>query len=188
MSSMWDVSVIGKGKKWIDMEVLLAHPDAGNFPEDPAFALALLTSEAYSFDKDYNRVATSRLSQEIPFDDSYLPSSLGPIADKFIEKVLIYQACNVPFIEDEAHEKVGQKVKDNLGIDEDHEDWDDEWEEEWRNFWDNAENLPLAKYRIWVTDEQWIEHLNVGKHFDTASFSENGPWIKENRLIVPENE
>lgn len=188
MSSMWDVSVIGKGNKWIDMEVHLAHPDAGNFPEDPVFALALLTSEAYGWDKDYNRVATSPLSKEIPFDESYLPESLSSRVDKFIEKVLIYQAHNVPFEESEAHEKVGQKVKDNLGIDEDHEDWDDEWEEEWRNFWDNGDNLPRAKYRIWVTEDQWTEHLKVGKHFDTASFSEVGPWIRENRSISPEND
>ncbi|WP_343749003.1 hypothetical protein [Fluviicola sp.] len=188
MSSLWKVFVTEKGKKWIDTEVLLIHPDAGDFPEDPAFALALLTSEAYEFDKEYNRVAASPLAAEIPFDDSYLPGSLGPIAHKFIEKVVVYEARNVPFIEEEAHEKVGQKVKDNLGIDEDHEDWDDEWEEEWINFWDDADNRPLAKYRIWVTDEQWIEHLKVGKHFDTASFSEVGPWIRENRLFVPEND
>lgn len=188
MSSMWGVSVIGKGKKWIDMEVVLAHPDAGDFPEDPVFALALLTSEAYGWDKDYNRVAESPLSAKIPFDDSYLPETLRSRAAEFVEKVLIYEAHNVPFEESEAHEKVGQIVKDNLGIDEDHEDWDDEWEEEWRNFWDNKDNLPWAKYRIWVTDEQWIEHLKVGKHFDTASFSEDGPWISENRMIAVENE
>ncbi len=41
--------MIRKGSKWIDLEVMMCHPDAGDLPEDPAFALLLLTSEAYCF-------------------------------------------------------------------------------------------------------------------------------------------
>ncbi len=182
MSSLWDVSVIGKGKKWIDMEVVLAHPDAGNFPEDPVFALALLTSEAYKFGENYDRVPSSPLGEQIPFDASYHCSSLSEIVGEFIEKVVVYKTKNVPFNEDEAHEKVNQQVI-AMGMDEDHEDWDGEWDEKWREFWGSKDNLPWAKYRIWVTDERWIEHLKIGKYFDTASYSEDGPWVRDNRAI-----
>lgn len=187
MSSLWDVSVIGKGKKWIDLEVVLAHPDAGDFPEDPVFALSLLTSEAYKFGENYNRVPASPLGEKIPFDDSYQCDSLSGIVDEFIEKVVVYETRNVPFEEAEAHEKVNQKVI-AMGIDEDHEDWDDEWEEKWREFWDDKENLTWAKYRVWVTDENWIEHMKIGKHFDTASYSETGPWVREDRVITLDDE
>lgn len=187
MSSLWDVSVIGKGKKWIDLEVVFAHPDAGNFPEDPAFALALLTHEAYGWDEHYNRVEKAPLSKEIPFDDSYLPSSLNLIADRFIEKVQVYEAHNVPFDESEAHDKMDQKVLKE-GIDRDDEEWDEAWENHWADFWADKKNLPWAKYRVWVTQEDWTEHLKVGKRFDTASFSESGPWVRENRKQAPDGE
>lgn len=187
MSTMWDVSVIGKGRKWIDLEVVLSHPDAGNFPEDPVFALALLTSEAYAFGDNYDRIPASPLGEQIPFDDSYLCDTLRPLADQFVEKVLVYEAHNVPFEEDEAHEKVNEKVR-ALGFNEDSDEWDGEWEDEWRAFWESKDNLPWAKYRIWVKDENWIAHMQVNDSFDTASYSEDGPWIKENRRMVLEDE
>ncbi len=187
MSSMWNVSVINKGEKWIDLEVVLAHPDAGSFAEDPVFALELLTSEAYGFDDNYNRVATSPLSESINFDDSYLPSSLSPRVDEFIEKVVIYEAHNIPFDESDAHAKVDEQVL-ALGVDRDDDEWDGHWDDFWRDFWHSKENLPWARYRIWVTDEKWIEHMELGQEFDTASYSEYGPWIDEDRMISLEDE
>lgn len=184
---MWNVSVINKGKKWIDLEVVLAHPDAGSFAEDPVLALEYLTSEAYGYDSDYNNIPKCPLGEAIDFKESYLPSSLEPRVDEFIENVVIYEAHNVPFEESEAHEKVDQQVLDS-GIDRDDDDWDEAWEDLWRDFWDDKSNLPWARYRIWVTDEKWIEHLTIGQAFDTASFSESGPWIDDNFVIRLEEE
>lgn len=44
-------------------------------------------------------------------------------------------------------------------------------------------NMPKAKYRIGVTSPKWIEHLKIGQKFDSAAYSEGGPFITENRLI-----
>ena len=184
---MWDISVINKGKKWVDLEVVLDHPDAGSFPEDPAFALALLTDKAYGFDADYNYIATSPLGEAIPHDHSYLPETLSPIAGDFIERTVIYEAHNLPFDESEAHEKVNEQVR-ALGIAEDDDEWDGEWEDLWRDFWASKDNLPWARYRIWVTDEKWIGHMEIGADFTTASFSESGPWVNEDRMIELEEE
>lgn len=185
MSSLWDVSVIGKGKKWIDLEVVQAHTDAGNFPEDPVFALALLTSQAYKFGENYNRIPASPLGEKIPFDNSYLCDSLKGIVSEFIEKVVVYEVKNVPF--PVAHEKVDQQVI-AMGISKEHEGWNDAWGEKWDAFWNSKENIPPAKYRIWVTDERWIEHMEIGKCFDTASYSEDGPWVEGDRAIVLDDE
>lgn len=59
MNTMWDVSVINKGTNWIDLEVALGYPDAGSFPEDPVFALLLLTDKAYGLDDNYKYIPIS---------------------------------------------------------------------------------------------------------------------------------
>lgn len=185
MSSLWDVSVIGKGKKWIDLEVVQAHSDAGNFPEDPVFALALLTSEAYKFDESYKRIPASPLGEKIPFDDSYLCSSLSKIVNEFIEKVVVYETKSVPF--ELADEKVSQQLI-AMGLTKGNDDWFDAFEEKWQEFWSSREAIARSKYRIWVNDEKWMEHMEIGKSFDTAAYSENGPWVEEDRAIALDDE
>lgn len=93
MSPLWKVKVTQKGKLWIDLdlEVVLYHPDAGDFPDDPVFALLLLTSEAY--------MPTSPLGEAIPCEDSYTPDTVRPRLSEFVEKVVVYEGHNVPFIE-----------------------------------------------------------------------------------------
>lgn len=186
MSSMWNITVINKGQKWVDLEVVLAHPDAGSFPEDPVFALSLITSEAYRFDDNYNRIPDSPIGEMINFNDSYELSSLESRLDEFVEKTVIYEAKNIPFDEQDAHERIDELVYD-AGVERDDENWDEAWDGFWRDFWDNKDNLPWAKYRTWVTDEKWIEHLKIGQKFDSASYSDNGPWLDEDRNIeLPE--
>ena len=182
MSSMWNVKVLNKGQKWIDLYVEFAHPDAGPFPEEKTFALALLTSEAYGYDKDYNNIPKSPLGEAIPFDESYQPFDLESRTDQFIEKVCIYEARNLPWDEDAAHEKMDNLCKAQ-GLKEEDDNWENAWHDHWRNFWDDPNNLPWAKYRVWVTDDQWTTHLKVGQSFDTASYSESGPWVGEDRLL-----
>ncbi len=182
VSELWDVDVIDKGKNWIDLELSLAHPDAGAFPEDPIFALELLTNEAYEFDDDYNRVPTCPLGEEFDFDKSYLPDDLAPHVARYIEDVVLYEARNLPWDEEAAHRQVDEEVLE-MGIERGDDRWDDAWEERWIEFWCDVNNLPLAKYRITVTDPKWIDHLAVGDSYSTASFSTTGPWVNEDRTI-----
>jgi len=182
MSSLWNVSVANKGKNWIDFHVELAHPDAGSFPEDKCFALQLITSEAYGFDENYKYIPISPLGHAIPHDQSYQPYDLENVVDKFVEKTIIYHAENLPWDEQAAHEKINQLCREQ-GLKKEDDAWDDAWQDHWIAFWEDPNNLPWAKYRVWVTDAQWIEHLQVGKHFDTASYSDSGPWVNSNKKI-----
>jgi len=182
MSTLWKVSVIEKKENSIDLKVVLDHPDAGPFPDDVVFALCLLTSEAYKFDDD-EQVANCALGESITHEKSYQPYDVESRVGEFIEKILIYSACNLPWDEDEAHAAVNAKVTAK-GIQEESDEWEDEWEDEWGEYWNNQSNFPIAKYRIWVTDPKWIEHLKKGMSFETASYSENGPWVNENREVV----
>ena len=182
MSSMWNVSVINKGKDWVDLEVVLAHPDAGGFPDDPVFALCLLTNEAYKFNDEYKREPACSLGRAIEHDKSYQPFDVAPRVHEFVKSLVVYEVMRIPFDEDDAHAKVDEEVL-AMGVEKDSKEWEDEWHEKWRDFWDDKNNMPLAKYRINVTDPKWIEHLTVGQSFDTASYSESGPWIDEERVI-----
>ncbi|MFN8286723.1 MAG: pentapeptide repeat-containing protein [Chitinophagales bacterium] len=185
MSSLWNVSVINKGKDWVDLAVSLDHPDAGAFPEDPTFALCLLTQEAYGFDSKYNYIPTSALGEQIPHDRSYQPHDLEERVKEFIVKTTIYETQNCPFDEYEAHRRTDEEVV-ALGFTKDSQEWENAWQDKWRDFWSNPNNLPSAKYRIWVTDPKWIAHLTVGQSFDSAAYSEHGPWINDNRSVLIE--
>lgn len=182
MSSMWNVKVINKGSKWIDLYVEFAHPDAGDFPENRTFALQLLTQKAYGFDDNYNYIAESPLAEMIPHDQSYQPFDLEARVNEFVEKTVVYEAKNLPWDESAAHDKMDTLCKTD-GLSKDDQNWEDRWHDHWRDFWADPNNLPWAKYRVWVTDDKWIEHLSVGQNFDTAAYAEQGPWIGEDRLI-----
>lgn len=182
MSSLWSVSVINKGKDWIDLKVVLDHPDAGSFAEDPVFALCLLTQEAYGFDDKYNYVANSPLAEQIPHDKSYQPYDVAPRVAEFIRKVVVYETRNCPFDEFEAHRKTDEQVL-AMGINKDDEAWENVWQDKWRAYWGNPDSLPNGFYRIWVTGPEWIQHLSIGQTFDSAAYSEDGPWINYNRVV-----
>eukprot|EP01040_Poterioochromonas_malhamensis_P016567 gene16567-18842_t len=169
MSPLWKVTVIQKGKQWIDLEVMFYHPDAGCFPDDPAFAFLLLTSEAY--------MPISPLGEAIPYEHSYMPDTVRPRLSEFVQKVVVYEVHNVPFIEREAHAKMDDQVLAD-GIERGTPEWGDTWQKYWRIFWSNKDNLPWAIYRIWVTT-----HMEPGLSFSSTAYSEKGPWIGKNRII-----
>lgn len=163
----------------------MCHPNAGNFPEDPAFALLLLTTEAYGFDQDNERVPIGPLGNAVPYDDSFLPDAVSPRVREFIKKVVVYKAHNVPFDEDEVQANIENKVLAD-GIERDTDDWEDACDNYWSNFWSDKEQVPWAMYRIWVTNNKWISHLEPGQSFDSAAYSEDGPYVDEERNIDPE--
>lgn len=179
MSALWKVEVLNKGNDWVDMELLFAHPDAGLFPVDPNFALQLLTCQAYGDDENYdNQIPICPLGDKVPIDKSSLPDDLSVHVDDIIKKIVVYKAKRVPFDESAVHEYIDAKVKE-LGIYEDSVEWDVTWEDFWTWYWSDPEHLPAARYRITVTDPKWIEHLYIGLQFDSAAFSQDGPYVEE---------
>ena len=55
MSTLWQMIVMKKKDDYIDLLVKFDHPDAGPFPQDKNFALQLLISEAYDYEKNFGK-------------------------------------------------------------------------------------------------------------------------------------
>jgi len=143
---LWDIEVIEKTKKWIDLKVEMCSPDAPDFTEDPTFALKILVEQ--SFDLEKSCAIGKAISEDQYWDEEYMAS----ITNRYISKLIIYEISS---------------YKEIYNRDEN--------------------NMPKAKYRIWITDSKWIEHLKKGQKFDSAANSEIGPFVTENRLIQINN-
>lgn len=180
MSSLWDVEILNRGAKWVDLVVTLHHPDAGPFPESPGFALQLLLVPAYGYDESYNLTAKSPLGAEFSETEFYDAETVEERADKYISSVRIYQAVNVPFVEKTVHAGIDKRVLAR-GIKKKSAAWQPAWDDEWRAYWADPTRVPSARYRIEVKDPRWVEHLSPGLIFDTASWCPSGPWVNQNR-------
>ncbi|PQO45050.1 hypothetical protein [Blastopirellula marina] len=184
MSTLWNVNVLEVASDWVDLEVVMDHPDAGPFPEDRVFALCLLTGDAYRLEST-DWIPNCPLGDAIPREQSYEPSDVAPRVDEFIRRALIYRAYRLPWDGNAASEETDGRVLAD-GIERDSEEWRDAWWEKWAQFWNDKYNLPRAIYRVWVTDAKWLQHLSAGMTFASAAYSETGPWLNENRMISPE--
>ena len=185
MSTLWQMIVMKKKDDYIDLLVKFDHPDAGPFPQDKNFALQLLISEAYDYEKNFQRIPNGSLGRAIPHE-KYLPDDLEELVDTYIKDVLIYKAENLPWDETEAHEKMDTLCIED-GLDEDHEDWDYTWQEHWRAFWQDYNRIPWAIYRITMTDPKWADHLKKYQEFDSAGFSTGSDYVNENvKIEVPD--
>ena len=180
MSSLWDVEILNRGAKWVDLVVTLHHPDAGPFPESPGFALQLLLVPAYGYDESYNLQAKGPLGAEFSETEFYDAETVEERADKYISSVRIYKAVNVPFVEKTVHAGIDKRVLAR-GIKKKSAAWQPAWDDEWRAYWADPTRVPSARYRIEVKDPRWVEHLSPGSIFDTASWCPSGPWVNQNR-------
>ena len=134
MSELWNVTVEEVGPDWVDLEVVLAHPDANPFPEDRVFALCLLTGEAYALESMTNWVPNCPLGEAIPREQSYQPFDVAPRVDEFVTRVLIYKAYKLPWNGDAAGAEVDRCVAE-IGIERNSEQWRDAWHEKWGKYW-----------------------------------------------------
>ncbi|MDP1828919.1 MAG: pentapeptide repeat-containing protein [Archangium sp.] len=180
MSELYTVDVLNRGVQWVDLRVTQCHPDAGSFPESPGFALQLLLDQAYQFDDSYQRVPAGPLGEAVPVDDFYDAELAVERAKQFIDSVQIYKVINAPFVEKDAHAWVDRKVLAR-GIARDSEEWESAWQDHWREYWLAVDGPPVAHYRVKVKEPKWVEHLQPGKHFDSAGYCPEGPWVAENR-------
>ena len=174
MSELWSIEVLNRGARWVDLVVSQVHPDSGGMPESKGFALGLLLDGG---DDD----APIRE----PFgDDWYDVEGQEERADEFIESVRVYQLRNAPFDEKAAHATVDRAVIAR-GLTKGGEGWDDAWQDEWRAWWASPNGPQRATYRITAKDPKWVEHLEPGATFDSAGYSNTGPWLEENRDEKP---
>jgi len=184
MSTLWKTIVMEKKDDYIDLLVKFSHPDAGPFPQDKNFALQLLIHEAYDFDKNYNRVPNGPLGNAIS-PETFQPFDLEEIVNTYVKDVIIYEAQNLPWNEEEAHAKMDALCEKN-GFEKDDEGWDDEWTDHWIAFWKDYTRIPWAIYRVTTTDSKWTDHLKKYQEFDSAAYSEGDDFVSENvKITVP---
>lgn len=184
MSEMYDVTVVNRGKTWVDLKVRQVHPDAGLVSESKGFALQLVLVEAYQFDDKYERIPNGPLGEAVEFDKSYDAEAVEELADTYVKSSHAYRALNVPFVEKAAHAAVDEKVLAR-GIQKDSDEWEDAWQDEWREWWQRPDGPPYVTLRVEVADPKWIEHLEPGKTFDTAAWAPDGPYVDGNRDEKP---
>ncbi|MFC5872173.1 hypothetical protein ACFP3I_06220 [Chryseobacterium arachidis] len=173
-----------KKDDYIDLLVKFDHPDAGPFPEDKNFALQLLLHEAYGYARDFTTFPTCPLGHAIPHE-KFLPEDLVELVDTYIKDTIIYETQNLPWDEDEAHEKMNALCEKD-GLQESDDNWRSAWDTHWRAFWKDYTRIPWAIYRITTTDPKWTEHLKTYQEFDSAGFSEGENYVNENiKIDVP---
>ena len=180
MSDLWSIEVVNRGERWIDLRVTQRHPDAGAMPVDKQFVLSLLLDEAYGHDEKWRRIATSPLGEQFPVEAYWDAEVVMARQDEFIESVRLYRQVNAPFHEEAAHAAVDERVL-RKNIPRDSDDWESAWENEWRAYWSDPARVPSATYRISVTAPKWIDHIEPGMRFDSASWCPNGPWVNKPR-------
>ncbi len=83
---MFRISVVNRGKSWVDLGLQQTHPDATAVSEDKGFALMLLLD----CDEDGQAALLGELGDR--FDTEELDRRAGD----FIRSVRVYRAANVP--------------------------------------------------------------------------------------------
>jgi hypothetical protein len=177
MSDLWNVTVTEKKENMVKLLVREAHSDAGSFPNDPVFAMQLLTKTAYRLNDDHQWEPGSSLGHEFDHSESFQPFDLSGKHEKYIKEFKVISAKSLRD-EDIIDANITKKLQEE-GFQEGDDDWDVEYEIAYDEYFDDPENRPRAEYEIHVTDAKWIEHLSPDDNFYSAAWSETGPFIKE---------
>jgi hypothetical protein len=144
-SDLYRVRATDKSERSVMLEVKVVHPDANHLPEDPSFALMLLLDDA---------PGTSVLAQEVSVDDAMDDVWLQKYVRGFVSSVQVTIESGTA----------------GYGDDESPPDDETEAEEEARLERRRASWL-TGRYAISVTDPAWVEHLAVGKEWDSRAFA-----------------
>ncbi len=176
MSELWLAKILKKEGNKVEIRISPIHPDAGNFSAHPDFLMQFLTRTAYKFDENYHRVPICPLGKFIPFEKSYLPEDLSPYTEKVIKEVIVKDKKNVPWDFEKMVEEYQIKLRAK-GIKEGSDEWEEAMDDFYDDIWD-SEKTPQVVYEVIVSDPKWIEHLEEGMSFDSAAYSQGGPWIE----------
>jgi hypothetical protein len=144
-SDLYRVRATDKTERSVMLEVKVMHPDANHLPEDPSGALMLLLDDA---------PGTSVLAQEVSVDDAMDDVWLQKYVRGFVSSVQVTIESGTA----------------GYGDDESPPDDETEAEEEARLERRRASWLK-GRYAISVTDPAWVEHLAVGKEWDSRAFA-----------------
>ncbi len=153
MSDLFAVTVVGKGSKYVDLRLVIVHPDQLSFPTRKSFALMLVWEPSfvsYTFQNQtvFNPAPCAigeMFSPETILDADFVREH----QDDIIESVALLETHHFPF-----QDKLLNLTPAEIDA-----------------FWADEEKLPAAVLKIIVTDPKWIEHLRVGMSWRSTAFS-----------------
>ena len=157
MSELYSVFIQDVTGEYVDMDVVVIHPDAGPVSTGPCFALMLLYDpiDEYNYG-DEDRVKDSPLAQEMDLDGYLNPEVIKSQALGFISTTELVREHHHP-----------------------PPAWGDP---SYQELWDSDER-PEATLRITPTHPAWIAHLREGMSWETAAYDcgPPHPWERPPR-------
>ncbi len=143
MSDLFSVTVIEKGDEWVDLKLIIIHPDQNTFPENRSFGLMLIwepTFISYEYQGKtvftHDAFALSQLSPDQILDADYVEKA----QDEIVKSVSVLETGCFP------ESQMGANISS----------------EELCVSLADGEGSPCALIRITVTDSKWIGHLQKG--------------------------
>ena len=169
MSALWQVAILETHDTHLRLQLRFSHPDAGDFPNTPSFALRLLHEQAWEFDSNLQYKGICPLGESITQDNIYDDDWLAEHTDQFITSVQIEQVKGESYDEKAVIASINQ-VLDDTGMSRGSSEREREFNELWGGFWKTSAVLPVATYKITVSDPKWISHMTKGKKWNSAAF------------------
>lgn len=159
MSSLWNATVAEVGENTITLHITAIHPDAGDPPQDAAFALRLLADGL-----ERAAGATERAS------DLDARADAGT-AEESVAAVSVGARRNLPFRERVEKERITAALRER-GLDPtDGTAWENAFQTEWRALWEDPERLPQADLTIRLFDGDLLTGLEKGGSWDSAAYA-----------------
>jgi len=171
MSALWNAEVLSKQRAAVDVRLRQVHPDSGAFEHGKVFALRLIYDEAYGYGPELARESRGPLGDALSLDQTLDAAYMKAHADRFVQRVEVFDVSGPPLDFDTAHAQVDREVS-AMGIDREEPAWEATWETAWNEVWRDVTRLPAATYRIEVTDPRWLEHLAPGQTWESTAYED----------------
>ncbi|WP_327312238.1 hypothetical protein [Streptomyces sp. NBC_01235] len=158
MSSLWNATVEEIAGATVTLRLTVIHPDAGDPPENAAFAARLLADGL-----ERAAGATERASAL----DSRADSGT---ADEAVAAVSVTERRNFPFREHAAKERITAALRDR-GLDpDDTSAWEAAFQTEWRALWQDPSRTPRATLTVRLREADLLDGLTTGDSWESAAY------------------
>lgn len=169
MATLWNVEVLGLSGANVELGVRVAHPDAGPFPRSPVFALRVLHEDSQAVGDDFEDIPKGPLG-ELSGDDVRDEDWAAEHVASYVRSVEV-RVEGPAFMDDKtARQRVAQTLL-GAGLSPGEARWEAAFDAEWRRFWSEPAGLPLAIYKVEMTDPKWLAHLEVGARWRSAAWA-----------------
>lgn len=143
-TDLYGLRVLEKKESEVTLQVFLLYYDWDNIPDSKDFFLSCLWDEADTRFEGGGPLGDAISVEEICSEEFLLKNS-----DKYIESVETLSSLNYPIKPGDVHETFY-------------------YEREGK--WQDEDKLAQVTYLVRVTDPKWIQHLEIGMSWPTASY------------------